>query len=92
MKIEVSLHDFDDSEIEEYATDVLGMITSLDTLECCLDEELVEELEKRGYSVVDKHYYPHNSIIDQDLIIRFNEGFSKINNKDLEEFLINQGL
>jgi len=51
------------------------------------DQELIKEVEHRGYLVVNRQQYPNKSIVDQDLIERFNEGFGKISKQELEEFL-----
>lgn len=79
-EIRISLDEFDDDDIIERA------------LELIEDDYLLEETEKRGYSFVDNHYYPHNDIVSQGLLERFNDGFGEINKKELEIFLQSQKL
>ena len=55
-------------------------------------DELIFELESRGYSISGHKKSPHNNIIDQDLIQRFNGGFGEIDKKELEDFLLKFGI
>jgi hypothetical protein len=55
-------------------------------------DELIFELESRGYSISGHKESPHNNIIDQDLMKRFIVGFGKIDKKELEDFLCKFGI
>lgn len=92
MNITVELSDFSDEEIESYAKKHLGMMTDIESLELYDVDELVEELEGRGYIIIDRNYYPYNDLITADLLQRVNDNIGKIDRNDLEEFLQKRGL
>lgn len=84
MELTVSLADFDFEDIRKFAKDDLGMVDNISDIDT---DELLEELESRGVHVNQNFYYPHNSIIDADLIERFIDGFGKIDKGEFEELL-----
>lgn len=87
----INLFDIED-DIATFAKEHLGMVDTV-TTSVFSNTELIEELEGRGYVVVNKiTYYPNNSIIDADLAERFNNGFGEIPNREIEDLLERYGL
>ena len=89
MGVNVDLHDFSHSEIEDFAEDHLDMIKVNDiTLEYLHEKyDIFEFLKNLGGVQIPEIYYPNNSILNADAYERLNRNIDKVPVNKLNEFL-----
>lgn len=85
INVDVSLEDFYDDDIVEYAEDSLGMFQEQSRIYDFDTDDLLEELSCRGIPIFDFDF-PHN-IMSKDLIEGLYENIDKVDFVELEQFL-----
>lgn len=88
MSITIDLEYFDEDEIRDFAIRNLGLIDPDDVdIDLIPDWVIVKHIKGQGYRVSEKKYYPHGSIIEEDVLNRLVNNLDKLPLSELTSLL-----